>query len=63
MIELLLSIPNGYWIFGLVVASLWCGIVFSGSPENEDGVAKGLSALLLIGFIIMVIATYPPITG
>ena len=63
MIELLVSIPNGYWIFGLVIASFWSGIVFSSSPENEDRLAKGLSALLLIGFVVMVIATYPLITG
>ena len=63
MIEFLVSIPNGDWIFGLVIASFWSGIVFSGSPENEDRLAKGLSALLLIGFVVMVIATYPLITG
>ena len=63
MIELLLSIPNGYWIFGLVITSSWSGIVFSGSPENENRLAKGLSALLLIGFVIMVIATYPPLAN
>ena len=63
MIELLLSIPNGYWIFGLVIASFYSGTVFSGSLENENRLEKGLSVLLLIGFVIMVIATYPLITG
>lgn len=61
MTELLFSIPNGYWIVGLVIASFWLAIVFTKSPENEDGVAKGLSILLWMGFIFMVIFTYPPL--
>ena len=63
MIELLFSIPNGYWIVGLVIASFWLGIIFSNSTENEDGMAKGLSVLLWMGFIIMAVATYPPLAN
>jgi hypothetical protein len=39
MIELLLSIPNGYWIFGLVIVTAWLTTVLGETPENENGVA------------------------
>lgn len=61
MLELLFSIPNGYWIIGLVVATAWLTINFSNSPENENGIAKGFAVLIWIVFIFMVIFTYPPL--
>ena len=63
MIELLLSIPNGYWIFGLLIVTAWLTTVLGETPENENGVAKGLVVLIWMGFVIMVIATHPLMTN
>ena len=64
MDDFVLAIPNGIWIFGLVLLSFWSGIIFSNSPDNKDRLkARVISAYFLIFFVFMVIATYPTIAG